>query len=99
MYTLYLGIKRQFQHPVFSKNGNYLSFAELHFKTDQNIISKSEVIVYNVPKDPVTYGNKDLTPIFTSGDLPGAPFFLLFSPDEESVTMLSTTSGNLSYDL
>lgn len=43
-----LGIKRQFQHPVFSKNGNFVSFAELQFK--DNAIARSDVLVYNVPK-------------------------------------------------
>lgn len=86
------GIKRQFQHPVFSRTGRYVSFAELHFK--ETSIARSDVLVYNVPKDPNTYGSTDIVPIFDSGMLPGAPFFLLFSPDEETIVMLSTSPSN-----
>jgi len=39
------------------------------------------------------YGSKDINPIFDSGELPGAPFFLQFSPDEESIAVLTMSSG------
>lgn len=33
-------------------------------------------------------------PLFDSGDLPGAPFFLRFSPDDEKLVMLCTSPAN-----
>jgi hypothetical protein len=85
------GVKRQFQHPVFSRHGKYIAFAELHFK--ETSIVRSDIIVYDVPRDPKIYGSKDLSPIFDSGELPGAPFFVQFSPDEESIAVLSTSTA------
>jgi hypothetical protein len=81
-------VKRQFQHPTFSPSGKYVSFAEMHFK-DEGFV-KSDALVFEVGNDPETYGTTDTMPLFDSGDLPGAPFFLRFSPDEESLVMLCT---------
>jgi hypothetical protein len=82
-------IKRQFQHPAFSHNGKFVAFAEMHFK-DQGIV-KSDALVYEIPNDPKTYGGADQGPIFDTGDLPGAPFFIRFSPDDENLVMLCTS--------
>ena len=99
--TIDKSIKRQFQHPCFTNKLNnhnklplneqdksYVAFAELHFL--DNSIVRSDVLVYDVNKDPTTYGSKDQTPIFDSGELPGAPFHLQFSPDNENIAMLTT---------
>ena len=67
------GIKRQFQHPSFSSNGQYIAFAELHFK-DTGIV-RSDALVFEVPKDPKTFGVTDSMPLFDSGDLPGTDSF------------------------
>lgn len=85
------GVKRQFQHPAFSTTGKYVAFAELHFKADNAGFVRSDALVFEVPKDPKTYGATDSSPLFDSGELPGAPFFLRFSPDEESLAMLCTS--------
>ena len=82
-------VRRQFQHPTFSSKGKYIAFAELHFK-DTGIL-RSDALVFEVPKDPVTYGSIDSMPLFDSGDLPGAPFFMRFSPDDEKLVMLCTS--------
>lgn len=87
------GVKRQFQHPAFSSNGDYVAFAEMHFK-DTGIV-RSDALVFEVPTDPAAYGASDSMPVFDSGDLPGAPFFLRFSPDDESLTMLCTSPNNV----
>ena len=89
------GVKRQFQHPAFSPSGKYVSFAEMHFK-DSGFV-RSDALVFEVPKDPKVYGSTDSLPLFDSGELPGAPFFLRFSPDEESLTMLCTSPDSDSY--
>eukprot|EP01038_Epipyxis_sp_PR26KG_P007809 gene7809-10605_t len=89
------GVKRQFQHPSFSSKGRFVAFAEMHFK-DTGII-RSDALVFEVPKDPKTYGATDSMPIFDSGELPGAPFFLRFSPDEESLAMLCTSPNGDAY--
>ncbi|KAJ1417434.1 hypothetical protein B484DRAFT_481793 [Ochromonadaceae sp. CCMP2298] len=81
-------VKRQFQHPTFSPSGKYVSFAEMHFK-DEGFI-RSDALVFEVANKPETYGLTDTMPMFDSGELPGAPFFLRFSPDEESIVMLCT---------
>jgi hypothetical protein len=44
--------------------------------------------VFEVPRDPAKYGVSESTPLYQSGDLPGAPFFLQFSPDERQLVML-----------
>jgi len=82
------GVRRQFQHPVFSRKGKYLSFAEIHFK--ESTILRSNLIVYNVPNDPKAFGTSDVSPIFDSGELPTIPFFVQFSPDEETIAFLSS---------
>ena len=79
-------VKRQFQHPTFSSDGDYVAFAEMHF-TDQGLV-RTSVVVWEVPKDPALYGATDSTPVFDSGPLLGAPFLLRFSPDDKSLTML-----------
>lgn len=85
------GVKRQFQHPAFSSSGKYVSFVEMHFKDGAAPTAlRSDLLVYEVPKDPQEYGASDSMPIFDSGNLPGAPFFLRFSPDEESLVFLCT---------
>jgi hypothetical protein len=89
------GVKRQFQHPAFSPSGKYVSFAEMHFK-DAGFV-RSDALVFEVPKDPKVYGATDSLPLFDSGELPGAPFFLRFSPDEESLAMLCTSPDSESY--
>lgn len=89
------GVKRQFQHPAFSAKGNYLAFAEMHFK--ETGIVRSDALVFEVPKDPKTYGSFDSAPLFDTGELPGAPFFLRFSPDEESLVMLCTSPSSDAY--
>lgn len=86
------GVKRQFQHPTFSSKGNYVAFAELHFK--DSAVLRSDALVFDVPKDPTSYGAVDSMPLFDSGDLPGAPFFLRFSPDDEKLVMLCTSPAN-----
>lgn len=85
------GVKRQFQHPSFSNMGKYVAFIEMHFK--ETTIVRSDAIVFEVPNDPKTYGTTDNMPIFDSGELPGAPFFLRFSPDDESLVMLCTSQN------
>jgi len=88
------GVKRQFQHPAFSNNGKYVSFVEMHFK--ESTIMRSDALVFEVPNDAKTYGSNDNMPIFDSGELPGAPFFLRFSPDDENLIMLCTSPSNSS---
>ncbi|MEC8392708.1 MAG: hypothetical protein VXZ58_07500, partial [Actinomycetota bacterium] len=88
--------KRQFQQPSFSSCGNYLAMAEIHFQ--DKMITKSGVHIYEVPKDPKTFGLSDSMPIFESGDLESAPFFLRFSPDGEKVAMLCTSPPSDSGD-
>lgn len=77
-----VNIKRQFQHPSFSASGRFVAFCELNFKTDGASPGavRSDALVYEVPKDPKQYGCVDIGPIFDSGELPGAPFFIRFSP-------------------
>lgn len=86
------GVKRQFQHPTFSSEGDYVAFAEMHFR--ETGIVRSDALVFQVPKEPAEYGATDSMPIFDSGNLPGAPFFLRFSPDDESLVMLCTAPSN-----
>ena len=50
--------------------------------------------MYEVPTDPKDYGATDSLPIFDSGELPGAPFFQRFSPDDESLVMLCYSPAN-----
>jgi hypothetical protein len=90
------GVKRQFQHPAFSSTGKYVAFAELHFKGDNAGFVRSDALVFEVPKDSRSYGAVDSSPLFDSGELPGAPFFLRFSPDEESLAMLCTSPADTS---
>jgi len=85
-------VKRQFQHPTFSPSGKHIAFAEMHFKGEEGFV-RSDALVFDVPQDPETYGAADSMPLFDSGELPGAPFFLRFSPDEESLVMLCTAPG------
>ena len=68
---------------------NYLAMAEIHFQ--DKVITKSGIHVYEVPKDPQTFGLSDSMPIFESGDLPSSRFFLRFSPDDEKIAMLCTS--------
>lgn len=77
--------------------GKYVSFAEMHFKENGSGFVRSDALVFEVPKDPKTYGTSDGMPLFDTGELPGAPFFLRFSPDEESLTMLCTSPDSESY--
>ena len=84
------GVKRQFQHPSFSSTGKYLALAEMHFRDDGTFV-RSNAIVYEVPKDPKKYGSSDSMPLFDSGKLPGAPFFMRFSPNQESLAMLCSS--------
>jgi hypothetical protein len=86
------GIKRQFQHPAFSHGGKFVAFAEMHFK-EQGIV-RSDALVYEIPTDPKVYGTTDQGPIFDTGDLPGAPFFIRFSPDDQSLVMLCTSPAS-----
>jgi hypothetical protein len=91
------GVKRQFQHACFSTNGNYIAFSELHFKENNGGIVRSDALVFDVPKDAKTYGASDSMPVFVSGDLPGAPFFLRFSPDEKNLVLLCTSATSETY--
>ena len=50
--------------------------------------------MFEVPTDPKDYGATDSLPIFDSGELPGAPFFQRFSPDDESLVMLCYSPAN-----
>lgn len=84
------GVRRQFQHPGFSNNGKYLAIAELHFR-DADVV-RADALVYEVVSDPKAYGALDTAPSFDSGDLPGSPFFLRFSPDDQSLALLCTSS-------
>lgn len=86
------GIKRQFQHPSFSNNGKHVAFIEMHFRDTG--IERSDAIIFEVPTDPATYGKSDSLPIFDSGSLGGTPFFIRFSPDDESIVMLCTPPPN-----
>lgn len=88
------GIKRQFQHPAFSSEGNFVAFVEMHFK-DSGIV-RSDALVFQVPDKPAAYGASDSMPIFDSGNLPGAPFFLRFSPDDKSLVMLCSAPSSSS---
>jgi len=94
-----LNIKRQFQHPSFSTSGRFVAFCELNFKTDGPSPGavRSDALIYEVPKDPAQYGAVDLGPIFDSGRLPGAPFFIRFSPDEHDLVLLCTTQASGTY--
>lgn len=85
-------IKRQFQHPAFSHNGKYLAVAEMHFR--ESSVVRSDALVFSVPRDPKDFSKEDTFPLFTSGQLPGAPFFLRFSPDDESLAMLCSQPVN-----
>lgn len=52
----------------------------------------AEALVYEVPTDPTEYGDEENSlPIFNSGHLPGAPFFLQFTPDERHLVALCAT--------
>eukprot|EP01041_Mallomonas_annulata_P004065 gene4065-8081_t len=84
------GVKRQFQHPTFSNNGKYIALAELHFRETGGVL-RSDALVYEVPTDPAEYGGTDSSPVFDSGDLSGSPFFMRFSPDDQSLAMLCTS--------
>ena len=54
-------------------------------------IQSSIALVYTVPRDPVSYGDPtDSAPVFNSGNLPGVPFFLRFSPDDKQLMALCT---------
>ena len=86
------GIRRQFQHPTFSRNSKYVAFAEIHFKEGAGCV-RADAVVYEVPKDPKTYGTFDSLPLFDSGELQEAPFYLTFSPDTESLYMLCAARG------
>ena len=88
------GIKRQFQHPAFSRNSKYVAFAEMHFKEGVQGCVRADALVYEVPKDPKTYGSFDSLPLFDSGELQDAPFYLTFSPDSESLYMLCAAPNN-----
>jgi hypothetical protein len=79
-------VKRQFQQPAFSLQGKYLALAEMHFR--ESSVVRSDALVFEIPKDPKTFGSSDSMPLFSSGELPGAPFFLRFSPDDETLAML-----------
>lgn len=79
-------VKRQFQQPAFSHQGRYLALAEMHFK-DSSVV-RSDALVFEVPKESQSFGASDSMPLFASGDLPGAPFFMRFSPDDETLAML-----------
>lgn len=72
--------------------GKYVAFAEMYFKNSEGFV-KSDALVYEVPTDPKDYGSRDSMPLFDSGELPGAPFFLRFSPDEESLVMLCSSNN------
>lgn len=61
----------------------------MHFK-EQGIV-RSDALVYEIPSDPKAYGSADQGPIFDTGDLPGAPFFIRFAPDDKSLVMLCTS--------
>ena len=71
--------------------GHYLAMAEMYFK--EQTVTKAGVHVYEVPKDPESFGKIDSMPIFNSGDLPSAPFFLRFSPNDETLAMLCSSPG------
>ena len=86
------GVKRQFQHPSFSSDAKYVCFSEIHFRDAE--ISRSNVLIYEVPKDPKVFGQTDSMPLFDSGELPGAPFYLRFAPDDNSLAMLCTDGNN-----
>jgi len=81
------GIKRQFQQPAFSNNGRFLAMAEMQFK-DNGVAVRADALVFEVPRDAKTFGSSDSMPLFNSGKLPGAPFFLRFSPDDETLAFL-----------
>jgi hypothetical protein len=53
----------------------------------------SEAIVFEVPRDPSNYGEVECMPQYRSGSLPGAPFFLQFSPDERQLVALCSSPG------
>lgn len=91
--------KRQFQFPTFSDSGNYIAYVEVYFDLVANgaagtppkeTFSKAHILVFKVEQNPRKYGNTDLAPIYDSGELPGAPFFIRFSPNEEQLIVLST---------
>lgn len=84
-------LKRQFQQPAFSTAGRHLAVADMQFLNQ--VVSRSDILVFDVPKGPKEFGKGDTTPVFASGELPGAPFFLRFSPDDETVAMLCHVKG------
>ena len=64
----------------------------MHFK--ETTIVRSDVLVFDVPSGPKEYGTTDNMPCFDSGELQGSPFFLRFSPDDETLIMLCTSSDS-----
>lgn len=57
-------------------------------------LMSAEVLVFEVPTDPTKYGVTDSTPLYRSGSLPGAPFFVRFSPDESKLVLLCAPSNS-----
>jgi hypothetical protein len=66
----------------------------LAYKCTYTAIVRADALVFEVPTDPKDYGATDSLPIFDSGELPGAPFFQRFSPDDESLVMLCYSPAN-----
>jgi hypothetical protein len=54
----------------------------------------SEAVVFEVPRDPSKYGEVESMPLYRSGSLPGAPFFLQFSPGERQLVALCSSPGD-----
>ena len=85
---------RQLQHATFSSDHRYVGVVDLLFRRDQAataaLPSRASALVYQVTTDPHTYGGTESLPYFDSGPLPGAPFFVRFSPDSQHLVFLST---------
>lgn len=92
---------RQLQHATFSSDHQYVGVVDLLFPRDTttgsapaaaaaSLPSRASALVYQVTTDPQTYGSTESLPYFDSGPLPGAPFFVRFSPDNQHLVFLST---------
>jgi hypothetical protein len=63
-------------------------------------VVRSNILVHEVPKDPKTYSKgTGSMPIFDSRKLPGTPFFLTFSPDDQTIALLCTSKNDPSTQL
>jgi hypothetical protein len=89
-------ILRQFQHLAFSRDHRYCAAIEMFVRNDDSPVPlRSQALVYEVENSPEKYGEYESQPYFNSGPLPGAPFFLRFSPNGEQLAFLSSNTEQI----